>query len=328
MKSPISIDLHLHFDGSISLNCARKLAELQGIALPQSDLELKRSLTVDDSCADLGEYLTKFSFPLSLLQTTGSITKGMLLLCEELINDGTVYAEIRFAPQLHTQKGLTQDQVVQAAIVGFEKSGLCGGLILCCMRGNDNEGKNIETVLLAKKYLQKGVLAIDLAGNEAIFSTASHTKLFELAKKNNIPFTIHAGEADGPQSVGDAIKLGASRIGHGVRSLEDKATIDALIRNNIPLELCPTSNLNTAIFADISQFPIKRFVDAGVIVTINSDNRSVSNTTSRKELDLLKREFGLTKSEEKALLENSARAAFCSDRVKDKLLAIIEESYI
>ena len=327
MKSPISIDLHLHFDGSISLASAKRLACEQNIELPQSDYELKKMLTVDEHCSDLGEYLTKFAFPLSLLQTEASIKNGMLTLCRELINDGTVYAEIRFAPQLHTQKGLTQEQVVKAALAGFEESCLNGGLILCCMRGIDNKDLNEETVLIARDFLQKGVLALDLAGNEAKFSTISHKYIFELASKNGIPFTVHAGEADGPQSVKDAILFGASRIGHGVRAIENQELIAELINKNIPLELCPTSNVNTAIFDKISSFPVRRFMDEGVTVTINSDNRSVSDTTAGKELELLKKNFGLTDKEEKTLLLNSVSAAFCSEKIKENLRKMISERY-
>ena len=139
----ISIDLHLHFDGSLSVDTVKTLAKRQNISLPD-DLTLKKMLAVEDGCRDLGEYLTKFDFPLSLLQTEEAISEAMYMLCRELLDEGTVYAEIRFAPQLHTRGGLTQKQVVKAAINGFERSGLCGGLILCCMRGSNNYDLNLE----------------------------------------------------------------------------------------------------------------------------------------------------------------------------------------
>lgn len=320
-----SIDLHLHFDGSLSLNTVRRLATGQNMQLPLSDVELKRLLTVGKDCKNLGEYLTKFDFPLSLLQTEQAIKEGMYLLCRELIEEGTVYAEIRFAPQLHQRKGLTQAQVVAAAVSGFRMSGIRGGLILCCMRGSDNFCENRETVDIAGEFLGNGVLALDLAGNEAGFPTQDFAQIFEIAKEKRIQYTIHAGEADGAYSVEMAIKMGASRIGHGVRSIENNDVLKILAKEKIPLELCPTSNLNTAIFKDISDFPIRELINSGVVVTVNSDNRTVSDTTAGRELKLLRENGLITKAEEKELLNNSVKAAFCSDEEKKYLLKLIND---
>ena len=323
MMSRISIDLHLHLDGSLSVLAARRLADMQGIEIPRDDVELKALLTVSKGCRDLGEYLEKFDFPLSLLQTSAAIEEAVYMLGKELMAENTVYAEIRFAPQLHTDKGLTQEQITEAAIRGFERSGMLGGLILCCMRGETNHELNLETVRVAERYLGKGVLAIDLAGNEAGYPNDKFGDIFAVAREKGIPFTIHAGEADGADSVRKAIELGANRIGHGVRSLEDKALIELLANKKIPLELCPTSNLNTAIFSDISEYPIRRLMEAGVTVTVNSDNRSVSNTTAAKEMQLLSDTFKLSKAEQKSLFINSVNAAFCKESVKKQLVCII-----
>lgn len=320
----ISIDLHLHLDGSLSLNTVKKLAKMQGIELP-CDEKLRKMLTVSEGCKDLGEYLTKFDFPLSLLQTREAVSEATYLLCNELDDEGCIYAEIRFAPQLHLSKGLTQMQTVRAAIEGFKRSSLRGGLILCCMRDEGNHGLNLDTVSVAEKFLDKGVLALDLAGNEAGYPNEKFADIFSVARERGIPFTIHAGEADGAMSVAEAVKMGAKRIGHGVRSLEDAETVRLLADKKIPLELCPTSNLNTAIFSDISQYPLRELINAGVIVTVNSDNRSVSNTTAAKEIQLLSDTFRLTKAEQKALLINSVSAAFCDEDMKEKLFSAIED---
>ncbi len=320
----ISIDLHLHLDGSLSLDTVKRLAKMQNMTLPEDDDKLKELLTVRKGCRDLAEYLTKFDFPLSLLQTAEAIEEGTYLLCKELLNEGCIYAEIRFAPQLHLLCGLSQEQVVKAAIKGFERSGLLGGLILCCMRGNDNRAQNFGTVVVAKKYLGKGVLALDLAGNEAGFPTGAFEDIFEASRKERIPFTVHAGEADGAASVKKAIEMGAARIGHGVRSIEDEEVLKLLTDKKIPLELCPTSNLNTAIFSDINEYPVRKLMDKGVIVTVNSDNRSVSDTTAQKEIELIKSTFKLTESEEKQLFLNSVNAAFCGGDIKRKLVKMIE----
>lgn len=327
MRKEISIDLHLHFDGSLSISNARALAALEGVALPEDDNELKVALTVSPDCKDLGEYLTKFAFPLSLLQSEAAIEQGMYTLCRELDGEDCIYAEIRFAPQLHLDKGLDQKKVVEAAIRGFKRSAIDGGLILCCMRGDDNSALNETTVEIAREYLGKGVVALDLAGNEAGFPTDSFASLFARARELQVPFTIHAGEADCAESVRSALAMGASRIGHGVRSIEDPALVEILAKNHISLELCPISNIQTTVFDDISEYPIRQFLKAGVAVTVNSDNRSVSATTARQEMLLLKSTFALTDEEEKALLHSSVDAAFASEALKKKLHERVEESF-
>jgi len=324
MKRSVSIDLHLHLDGSLSLSSVRALAKMQGIAVPESDIALMELLRVREGCCDLCQYLEKFDFPLSLLQTERAMEEATHRLCRELMEEGCIYAEIRFAPQLHTHKGLSMETALKAAIKGFISSELCGGLILCCMRGDDNRDQNFATVELARKYLGHGVLALDLAGNEAGYPTDDFGDIFALAREYGIPFTLHAGEADGAHSVRKAIELGAARIGHGVRSLEDGELIALLADKKIPLELCPTSNLNTAIFDDISLYPIRALIEAGVIVTVNSDNRSVSATTAGREMSLLRETFGFTTAEERQLLINSVTAAFCDDSTKKILLEQIK----
>ena len=307
------IDLHLHLDGSISLSSARALAKMQGIELDDDDDALLSRLTVGEDCKDLNEYLEKFDFPLSLLQTKEAIAESVYRLCEELLADGLIYAEIRFAPQLHTRLGLSQREVVEAAIIGKNRSSFKSSLILCCMRGDENSKENMTTVSVAKEFIGKGVCAVDLAGAEALFKTETFSELFAYAKSLDLPFTIHAGEADGPQSVSLALDYGAKRIGHGVRSIEDASLIKRLAESGVALELCPTSNLNTCIFEDISQYPIKKLLDAGVKITLNTDNITVSNTTLAKEYELIRKTFDLSEKELDIILKNSMSAAFVDD---------------
>ena len=322
----VTIDLHLHLDGSVSLCSAKALAKEQGMILPD-DAELLRLLTVGDGCGSLAEYLEKFDFPLSLLQTEAAIEQATYTLCRELADEGCIYAEIRFAPQLHTRAGLTQRDAVAAAVRGLDRSALDGGIILCCMRGDRNQRENIETVELAEELLDRGVVALDLAGNEAGYPNSSFEDIFKTARDRNIPFTIHAGEADGAESVRKAIEMGASRIGHGVRSLESPELIATLAQCGIALELCPTSNVNTAIFDSIGEYPIRELIAAGVTVTVNSDNRSVSHTTARQDMHRL-RDAGLIDSDtERHLLINSANAAFCTEEVRQRLIEKIEAAY-
>ena len=311
------VDLHLHLDGSISIESAKRLAKMQKIELC-SDEELSRKLCVSEGCRDLCEYLEKFDFPLSLLQTKEAICEAVYTLCEELLAQGLVYAEIRFAPQLHCEKGLTQFEVVEAAIEGMKKSEMLSTLILCCMRGEGLFEKNITTVDVAKKFLGLGVGAVDLAGAESLYPNEGFVKVFEYVKENNIPFTLHAGEAAGANSVWSALDMGARRIGHGVRSYEDDSLLAELAKRKIALELCPTSNLNTKVFDSLDRYPIDAFIRAGVSITVNTDNMSVSNTTLAKEFEKLSKVYSFTETELLNIVKTSISASFANDVIKQK----------
>lgn len=310
------VDLHLHLDGSLSVNMVKQLASEQGIDLPYSDTEIAQMLQVDDGCNDLNEYLTKFDFPNRFLQSETGLSRAVELLGYELLEQGVMYAEVRFAPQKHCEQGLTQSQVVSAAISGAQKSPIPLSLILCCMRGDDNHTENIETVNVAAEFLGKGVGAVDLAGAEALFSTANFRDIFALATEKGVPFTIHAGEACGPESVYKALEYGAKRIGHGVRSTEDDKLMEKLATESIVLECCPTSNLNTAIYDSLADYPYRKFFDVGVKFTINTDNMSVSNTTIKREFIKLNEAFKMTKGEVRELLLNAIDASFAEENLK------------
>ncbi len=320
------IDLHLHLDGSLSPACARHLAEMQGIQLPETEEKLLQQLTVSPDCRDLNEYLEKFSFPCSLLQTAPALRYAAAALERELQSQGLIYAELRFAPQKHCEKGLTQRQAVQAVLDGMGKTQLRSGLILCCMRGADNHAQNLETIAVAAEFREKGVCAVDLAGAEALFKTENFADVFALAREKGLHITIHAGEADGPDSIRTALRFGAERIGHGVRAVEDPALLRRLAEEHIFLELCPTSNLNTAVFSSMEEYPLPALLQAGVPVTINTDNMSVSGTTIRQELERLLAVFPLDKAQLKALLLHSAQGAFADSETKALLEKQIQES--
>ena len=310
------IDLHLHLDGSLSVSSVRELAAMAAVPVPDSDEELLEKLQVSGDCRDLNEYLEKFDFPCSLMQTEEAVSAAVYNLLEELKSQGLLYAEIRFAPQLHTLRGLTQTQVVRAAVTGLKRSDFKANLILCCMRGRDNGAANLETLQVAAKFLGKGVCAADLAGAEALFPTESFMELFQIANEKKIPLTIHAGEAAGPESVWAALKCGARRIGHGVRSLEDPVLMARLAQSGTVLEVCPTSNLNTNIFPDMPSYPLRKLMAAGIKVTVNTDNMTVSGVTLRSEMDQMIKTFDLTEKEVRGLLHNSAEGSFAETDVK------------
>ncbi|SCW30997.1 adenosine deaminase [Eubacterium ruminantium] len=346
-------ELHLHLDGSLPIETIKYLAEQEpGSTLPDTDTNiLKSRFSVPEDCKDLNEYLEKFDLPLSLLQTEEAISYAVKSIghTEEAL--GVDYVEIRFAPQLHLKKGLTQRQVIEAAAdsaVFFNADHSTKiRLILCCMRGDDNHEANMETVRLAAEFMNdsdlihssghatdnesvensnplgqsassykkvfipsaKGqslpvIAGIDLAGAEALYPTENFADIFSLAKELNVPFTIHAGEAAGPESIWTAVRFGAKRIGHGIAAVQDEQLMRYLADNNIVLEICPTSNINTKIVQNYAELPIKKFLKMGITVTINSDNMTVSNTDIIREFGALSGS-GLTYEEKLIILKNA-----------------------
>ena len=311
------IDLHLHLDGSLSLASVRELAAMDGIAVDDADRALLKKLQVGPDCRDLNEYLEKFDFPCALLQTPAALTKAVANLRRELAEQGLLYAEIRFAPQFHLAKGMTQSQVVAAAVAGLSGEGVKANLILCCMRMPNNHETNLETVRVAAEFLGRGVCAVDLAGAEALFPTCDFEAEFALAKELGIPYTIHAGEADGPESIRKALEFGAKRIGHGVRCIEDEALMAELAEKGIPLELCPTSNIQTCIFEKIEDYPMAKLLDAGICATLNTDNMMVSGVTLSSEAEHMAKM--LSKAQMVQIVENSVNAVFADEETKEWL---------
>lgn len=327
------VDLHLHLDGSLTPEDVLEMARLGGNVndLPSTDLnELKKVLVCPENTKDLTEYLKCFDLPAKVMQSRSAIAYSVKSLVKRLDTQGLIYAEIRFAPQFHTNKGMTQDEVVQAALEGLkqgisESKGIKANLILCCMRGDgSNDAANMETIDLAKKYLGKGVVAIDLAGAEALYPTSYYKPTFEYATQQGVPFTIHAGEADGVSSINLALDYGAKRIGHGVRCYNDAATMARLKQLDVCLDLCPKSNLDTHALdgmTSIAQYPLPTFLQAGVPVTINTDDMTVSDTDLKSEYKRLFEAKILTEQQAEKIVETSIAHAFLSESEKAELLS-------
>lgn len=332
MSSCALIDLHVHLDGSIPLPAAAQLAAEEGLDF--SLAELQEKMQVPAHCQDLNQYLATFELPLKLMQSAQGIRTVAKAFHEQLDAEGILYAEPRFAPGSLTAGGLSQQEVLEAALAGradfyaeHPQSALHTAYIICAMRGTGEalKHKNEESIDLAAAYLGNGVVAADLAGAEALFATENFSSLFAEAQRKDVPFTIHAGEAAGPESIKAALRLGAQRIGHGVRSLEDTGVIQDLKAAKVALEICPTSNLQTHIFESIERFPLEQLLDAGLTVTINTDNMTVSNTILSREFELLQQHCGLDKNTARELAENAARAVFSDSSEKDRLLAHLRQ---
>lgn len=311
------VELHLHLDGSIRPST---ISEILNINLE----EAKKLSTIETKCASLKEYLTKFDIPLKIMQTKENLERVAFELAQDLQKDDVIYAEIRFAPNKHLKSGLTLDEVVTAILKGLSQVPIKTNLILCMMRSDSYE-QNLKVIKLAKKYLNHGVVAIDLAGSEASYPVNLYQELFEIAQKENIPFTIHAGEADGPLSVINAINLGAKRIGHGVRAIESEKALKLIKEKNITLEVCPKSNLDTNMYEKLSNHPIKKLYDMDLLVTINTDNRTVSNTNLTKSYQDLQEVFSFTKQDFLKMNENALQSAFLNQDEIEELLALLHK---
>ena len=316
--------LHLHLDGAIDIDDVFKWVKEDGIKISKKDL--LRELQVDEECHNLNDYLKKFDLPCKLLQTCERLEITSYHLFQKLAKLNVVYAEVRFAPLKHLEKGLTLDDVVISVINGFNKanveSGIMGGIILSLMRGEEYE-KNKKVVDVAKKYLGKGVVGIDLAGAEALYPTKDYVQLFGYAKTLEIPFTIHAGEAAGVESIKAALDIGAKRIGHGVKVIDDEALMERVIKENILLEVCVTSNYQTEAIK--RRHPIEKLYRKGVKISINTDNDTVSGIDINREYARILQE---TKMDIEDLIKcntNSIPFIFADDKTKNKLLNMHEK---
>lgn len=308
------VELHLHLDGSVKVEMAAKI-------LNKDINYIKNEMIAKDKCQDLNEYLTKFELSSEILQTKENLQIVSHQLVNDLKSDGVIYAEIRFAPMKHIKKGLTKEEVIESVLKGLDQEEVKTNLILCMMRDASYE-ENKQVIDLAEEYLNKGVCAIDLAGAEALYKTEKFQKLFVYASSKNIPFTIHAGEADGKDSIKKAIEFGALRLGHGIRITEDEKLIEQVKEKNIHLEICPTSNVQTNVIDLYSNHPIKKFLKENISLSINTDNRTVSNITLTKEYEKLVKYLNFT---EEDLIKTNIMAINHSFLSKDEKEILLEE---
>ena len=308
-KNIKKVELHLHLDGSVRVKTAEELLKKNN---------LYEKMTVVKDTTDLTDYLTKFDIPISLMQTKENLTRISHELVEDLIDDNVIYAEVRFAPNFHTKNGLSIDEVVKAVLEGLKSNKIKTNLILCMMRGHDflDNKKVIDT---AKNFINKGVCAIDLAGDEIKYKTSLYNDLFIYAKKLDVPFTIHAGEAGDISNIMDAIKLGTKRIGHGIKAINNPEILKLIKENNITLEICPTSNLQTHAIDNYKNHPIQYFYKNNILVTVNTDNNTVSNINLSKEYELLNKYFAYNLDDFKMFNINAINASFLSDLEKSQL---------
>lgn len=323
------IDLHLHLDGSMLPESAWEMAAERGIVLPADTLEeFRRFIVVTADCRSVNEYLERFEMPLEILQDRAALERTAYELVRLLAGQGLRYVEIRFAPQLHLRKGLKQRDAVEAVLQGIKHGTgefpfIDIGVILCAMCIGDyhlNMGENLQTVREAAQALNEGVVAIDLAGAEGVTPLSGFSPVFDLARELGVPFTCHAGDSQGPETVRDALDFGTKRIGHGHHIYEDREQCARAIRDGVTLEICPTSNIQCSTQPSYEAHPLKKLMDMGVSCTINTDNMILSDIDLDKEYDRCIEHMGLTIQDIIRCNINSVKASFMAPEKKLKLI--------
>jgi adenosine deaminase len=323
-KNLPKIELHCHLDGSVRPSTVIDLANKNNINIPsQNEADIRDMMIAPKDCTSLDEYLKRFDLPGLIMQDKESLERIAFELMEDAFNENIVYIEIRFAPLLHINNGLNVKQVIESVLKGIkkaeEKYDIKGNLILGCMRTMDVE-TSYDVIEGGKEFLNNGVVAIDLCSSE----NDSFSKKFEepiaLARSYGYRVTIHAGETGIGENVLEAIEiLKAERIGHGIFIKDCKKAYDAVKKNNVTLEMCPTSNLQTKAIKDINNYPLIDFYKDGIKVSLNTDNRTVSDIDLSNEYNIILNGFNMNESDYKAIYLNSVEASFADNETKNKL---------
>ncbi|WP_461536887.1 adenosine deaminase [Spongorhabdus nitratireducens] len=323
------IDLHCHLDGSIRPQTIIDLALEQGIALPADNVaELKPHLIVPDDCPNLDEYISRFALPVAVMQTAEAIERITFELYEDAAQENVKYLEVRFGPLLHMQQGLTLDQIIDSVVKGIKKAeqqyDIHGNCILSILRTMPKDRIN-DVIDAGARYLNDGVVGFDLAASELPGFCHEFIPYAQYALEKGYRVTIHAGEQGVGQNVYDAIELlGAERVGHGIH-ITGHAEAYALVKSrNTGLETCPTSNVQTKAVERLESHPFGAFYQDQLPVTINTDNRTVSNTTMTEEVRKVMEQFDLSREDYFRIYRTSVDQAFASEAVKKHLLSFAE----
>jgi adenosine deaminase len=323
-------DLHVHLDGSLRPQTILELAAEQGIELPARDVEgIRKAVHAGENTGSLVKYLEAFDITLEVMQTDEGLYRVAYELAEDAAQENVRYMEVRYSPMLHVRKGLRLTEVVETVLRALHDAELDYGietkLILCGIR-NISPASSLEMAELVVAYKGRGVVGFDLAGAEYDHPAKDHNDAFSLVRRNNINVTIHAGEAYGPPSIAQALHVcGAHRIGHGCRLREDGDLLHYVVDHRIPLECCPSSNVQTGAIATLESHPLRLYKNLGARVTINTDNRLITDTSVSKELWLAHTHIGLDFSDIKQIVLNGFKSAFLPFHEKQRYLAAVSK---
>ncbi|MEH7300767.1 adenosine deaminase [Neobacillus drentensis] len=318
------IELHCHLDGSLRAETIIDIAKREGISLPTLDRdEIQQELIAPLDCESLDEYLKRFALPNLVMQSQENLKRITFELFEDAAKENVKYMEVRFAPLLHTAQGLSVEEIIQSVIDGMREAeqqfDIHGNIILSCMRTMSAESA-FEVVEKGKPFLGKGVVAIDLCASEEEGFCGDFVEPIALARDYGYRVTIHAGETGVGKNVLEAVELlGAERIGHGVFIKDCAEAYDVVKEKQVVLEMCPTSNVQTKAVNQYSDHPIHDFHKDGIKVTVNTDNRTVSDTTMAKECTIVFDEFNMNEEDYKKIYLDSVDACFADEETKVKL---------
>ena len=319
-------DLHVHLDGSMRLSTILELAKKYDVDLPAKDeAGLAKAMHAGENTGSLVKYLEAFDITLRVLQTEEGLRRAAYELAADAAAENVRYMEVRYSPMLHTREGLKLTSVVEMVLRGLAEAqrdlGIRSKLILCGIR-NISPQHSLAMAELVVAYDGRGVVGFDLAGAEDDHPAKHHQEAFNLVRRNNINVTIHAGEAYGPPSIAQAIhECGAHRIGHGCRLREDGDLLQYVIDHRIPLECCPSSNVQTGAIQSIESHPIRLYYDLGARVTVNTDNRLITATTVTDELYVLHEKLGFELADIQRIVLNGVKSAFLPFHERKRLFS-------
>lgn len=284
-------NIHTHLEGSVRPETFLELADKQQVPLSFAPERIREKLQVDGSEKTLVDYLDKIALNYPILKDSEALRRTAFEAAEDAHQDGVIYFELRAGPALHARPGLSIEEVVESILQGLReaeaKFGITVGFIVAGLRNHDPK-TNQRLAELACRYMDQGVVGFDLAGDEAGFPAELHQKSFRVVREAGLPYTVHAGEASGAENVRYAVEtLGATRIGHGVRSIESNAVMELLRERQVLLEVCPTSNVHTGAVSRIQAHPVKALFEYNIPISINDDDPVTSRTRVSKELMLL-----------------------------------------
>lgn len=330
LKELTKAELHCHLDGSLSLPAIRKLANMADIILPNSDKELRKYVIAPAQTESLVDYLKTFEFIRPLLQTKEALRFAAYDVARQAALENVIYIEIRFAPELSMDKGLTASDTVFAVLEGLadaqKEFNIVARALVCGMRQSSHKTTK-EIIKHIVDLAPKGLVGFDFAGDEFSYPTDSLVDLIQEVKRSGYPMTLHAGECGCAKHIADSLNLGIKRMGHVTALTGQRALIKRFVEEDAVAEMCLTSNLQTKAASSIQSFPYQELYDAGGKITINTDNRTVSDTNLTKEYSLFVTYFGTKIEDFLVFNQNAVKASFTSDSEKDTLLHKLQENY-
>ena len=315
LKELPKVELHCHLDGSLRVDTIIDLAIKQKVSLPSSNPHnLKKILSIGQKRVTLEEYISRFDITLSVMQTPDSLSRIAYELIEDVASENVRYIEVRYSPILHTTRGMTLEEAITSVKDGLKKGekdfGVKSGIIVCGIRHISPEA-SLKLADLCVKFKNNGVVGFDLAGAEENFPAKDHREAFYMILNHNINATIHAGEAFGPSSIHQAVHYcGAHRIGHGTRLKEDQDLMNYINNHRITMEVCLTSNWHTYTVKSLKEHPLRYYYDRGIRVTLNTDNRLMSDTTLTKEFCIARDLFNFQLHDFREVTIIAMKAAF------------------